>query len=110
MRTIFFPTLHIVTKQQSPSDVLDYTGKWMQWLDGDTISTSAWSTDNGLTLSSESNNTDSATVFISGGSDGNTYKVTNQITTTAGRTKEGFIFIKVVEPEAQKVRDYGFNA
>ena len=100
---------HVKTFQKSPNEVLDYVRKATVFLDTDTISTSTWTTDNGITVDSSSNDTDSATVWLSGGTDGNTYKVTNKIVTATGRTKEQHFFIKVIDPEAQQVRDYQYN-
>lgn len=82
---------------KDPDAVLDYGFDWTSWLDGDTISTSAWSADAGITVDSDSNNTTSTTVWLSGGTAGTTYEVTNQITTAAGRTDDRTIRIKVVE-------------
>ena len=76
---------------KDPDEVLDYTIDWTNWLDTDTISTSSWTVASGLTEDSESNNTTSATVWVSGGSAGTTYKATNTIVTADGRTKQGAI-------------------
>ena len=81
--------------QKDPSDVLDYTFRWQRWLDGDTIVTSTWTTESGLTIDSESETIDSATVWVSGGRDGEEYIVTNTITTITGRTKEKSFILKV---------------
>ena len=73
---------------KDPSDVLDYTRNASKFLNGDTISTSTWTTESGLTIDSQTNNTTSATVWLSGGQNGCDYIVTNRIVTAAGRTKE----------------------
>ena len=98
------------TIEKSPRDVLDYTFKWKAWLDkaSDTVSSSTITVDSGITVDSDSNNTDSATVWLSGGTNGDSYKITNQIVTAGGRTKEGHFFVKVVDPEVQQAR--GYNA
>lgn len=85
---------------KDPDEILDYGFYWdkapYNWLDGDTIVTSVWSVPTGLTLVSQSNTTNVTTVFISGGTDGQEYIIANKITTTAGRTAERSIRIKVV--------------
>lgn len=72
-------------KEQDPNATLDYIIDWTAWLNGDTISTSNWAMHPDLTATNASNTTTSATVFISGGTAGKTYKVRNRITTANGR-------------------------
>jgi len=72
---------------KAPAEVLDYLINWATWLDSDTISSSSWSADTGLTVDSDSNTTTSATVWLSGGVLGTTLVVTNTIITVAGRTR-----------------------
>jgi len=67
-------------------DVLDYRADWEVWLNSDTISTSEWTVPTGLVEDSDSNTTTDATVWISGGTVGDTYTVSNKIVTAAGRT------------------------
>jgi len=86
----------IPIRRKDPDSVIDYTMDWgTKWLNGDTISTSAWIIPTGLTLVSESYSTTDTTVFISGGTEGITYRITNRITTAAGRTDDRSIDIKV---------------
>lgn len=76
---------------KDPDAVLDYEVDWSQWLQtGETITVSLWTvTPSGtLTASSESSTPTSATVWLSGGSVGVNYRVTNQITTSDGRTDD----------------------
>lgn len=82
---------------KDPDSVLDYTIDWgTNWLaDGETISSSSWTVQSGLTEDSDSNTTTTATVWLSGGTAGSVYTVTNQITTSAGRTAERTLLIKV---------------
>lgn len=93
------------TFEQTENDTLDYIRRAERFLGTDTISTSTWTADNGITLSSESNDTTTATVFVSGGNPGNTYKVTNKIVTAAGRTKDASFTLKITTVE-QSVSDY----
>jgi hypothetical protein len=51
----------------------------------------------GITLDSEANNTTTATAWISGGSVGRSYEVTNRITTALGRIVDRTIVLKVIE-------------
>ena len=81
--------------KKDPSAVLDYSIDWTLWLDGDTIQTSSWTVPQGLTKASETNNSTTATVWLSGGTVDQTYTVTNRITTANGRTDERSILIKV---------------
>ena len=82
---------------KDPASVLDYTIDWgTNWLAaGETISTSAWTVESGITKDSDSNTTTTATVWLSGGTAGTVYTVTNRITTSAGRTAERSLYIKV---------------
>ena len=85
------------TFEKDPDAVLDYTIKWAKYLNTDTIATSAWVLDGGITKDSDTNDTNSATIWLSSGTVGNSYTVTNRITTAAGRTDDRSILIKVVE-------------
>lgn len=80
---------------KDPSELLDYVEDWDDyWLAaGETISTSTWTAASGITVSSSSNTTTTATVWLSGGTHGQEYLVTNRITTSAGRTGERSIKI-----------------
>jgi hypothetical protein len=80
---------------KDPEAVLDYSFNWALWLDGDTISTSAWAVDSPLTIDSDSETSTRTTVWISGGVLGGDYNLTNSIDTTAGRTDERTIRISV---------------
>ena len=81
--------------KKDPSAILDYSIDWSLWLDGDTIQSSSWTVPQGLTKASETNNSTTATVWLSGGTVDQTYTVTNRITTANGRTDERSILIKV---------------
>lgn len=80
---------------KDPSAVLDYAINWEMWLDGDTISTSTWTAEDGITIDSSSNSTTLTTVWLSGGTANTTYTVTNRIVTAAGRTDERSLYIRV---------------
>lgn len=73
--------------EQDPGALLDYVVTWV--LGADTISTSTWQVaPTGLTLSSQVHDTTTATVWLTGGTDGTDYLVTNWVTTAGGRLAE----------------------
>jgi hypothetical protein len=81
---------------KDPNAILDYKFDWVSWLAaGETISTSTMTVQTGITKDSESNTTTTATVWLSGGTEGNRYTVTNRITTNQGRTDDRTILIRV---------------
>lgn len=100
--------------QKDPNAILDYTVDWSAWLaSGETISTSTWTASTGITIATTpapSNTGTTATVWLSGGTvnggeelgvsggiSQRAYRVTNRITTSAGRTDDRSIFVAVVE-------------
>ena len=82
---------------KDPNAVLSYTMKWSKWLGSDTISTSTWILEDGITNDSDSNTTTTATITLSGGTAGTNYTVTNRITTAAGLTEDRSWIFRVVE-------------
>jgi hypothetical protein len=79
---------------KDPSAVLDYQINWADWLpDGDTLSTSTWTAETGLTVDSESETTTAATVWLSGGTATEDYVVTNEVVTAGGRTDQRSILV-----------------
>jgi hypothetical protein len=80
---------------QDPDATLDYVIDWSTWLGADTISDSSWSATSGITIDSDSNTTTTATVWLSGGTPGQTYAVTNHIITAAGREDDRTLFIRI---------------
>ena len=77
--------------------VLDYIWDWSDWLGSDTISSSSVTVQTGLTADSDSNTTTTATVWLSGGTPGEDYEVTNRIVTAGARTEDRTIIIMVRE-------------
>jgi hypothetical protein len=65
--------------------------------DPDASLDSEWSADEGITIDSEDLDGPKAIVWLSGGSTNRTYRVTNRITTAAGRVDDRSIHIRVVE-------------
>lgn len=80
---------------KDPNAVLDYIVDWSDWLGSDTISSSSFTVPTGLTEDSDSNTTTTATVWLSGGTPGEDYEVTNRIVTAGGRTEDRTITIRV---------------
>jgi len=74
--------------QRDPNAVLDYSIDWTEWLSGDAISTSSWIIPTGLSTTASSFGTATTIVWISGGTAGEIYDVTNRIVTTGGRTED----------------------
>lgn len=78
---------------KDPNAILDYELDWSAWLiaaNSDTIATSTWIVPDGLTraLAGDSHNDTSAVIWLSGGTAGQLYTLTNRITTTGGRTED----------------------
>jgi hypothetical protein len=72
---------------KDPNDVLDYRWNWVNWLiDGDTIATSTMIPEPGIVVDSDDHDDTSAWVWLSGGTTGQTVRVTNRVTTAQGRT------------------------
>jgi hypothetical protein len=80
---------------KDPQAILDYEIDWSTWLDTDTIVDSSWSAQTGITIVTDSNDTNSTKVWLSGGTVGDRYNVTNEIVTTQGRTDDRTITIIV---------------
>jgi hypothetical protein len=74
---------------KDPNAKLDYTLDWTDWLvTGDTVSTSVWTVPSGLTAVSDSNTTTTTTIWLSGGTAGKFYTISNRITTLSGRIED----------------------
>ena len=83
---------------KDPSAVLDYAFDWSGWLAAaETITDHTITADTGITVDSSTEDAGKVTVWLSGGTAGINYKVACKITTSAGRTDERTIWIKVVD-------------
>ena len=82
---------------KDPQAILDYSLDWGPWLDGDTIATSNWVVESPLVIESASEvfTATTTTLFISGGDAGQSYSITNTITTAAGRTDERTLDLRI---------------
>jgi len=87
------------TYRKNSSDVIDFGFDWSDWLaSGETISSSTWSVPSGLTEDSSDNSTTQTSVWLSGGTAGSKYTISNTIVTSAERTKVRYIDILVNPP------------
>jgi RNA-binding protein YlmH len=83
---------------KDPHDVIDYSIDWSNWLQGDdTVLLSEWLVPDGITMDLELSDTTSATIWLSGGTTGTEYQLTNRITTAQGRQRDRTITIRVRE-------------
>ena len=83
---------------KDPSAILDWAYDWTDWLAAaETITDHTITADTGITVDSSAESDGKVTVWLSGGTAGINYKVACKITTSAGRTDERTIWIKVVE-------------
>jgi hypothetical protein len=85
---------------KDPNASIDYSIDWDTdgyLADGETISTSTWVVDPvaGVTTVSSSNDTTTTTITISGGTAGQVIKLVNRIVTSAGRTDDRTITVRI---------------
>ena len=83
--------------EKDPDSTEDYAFNWVMDLGGDTISSSTFSLPDGLTEVSTSNTESVTQIFVSGGACGQTYRITNRIQTSGGRTFDKTIRILIRE-------------
>lgn len=77
---------------KSPTAVKDYALRWTDWLNGDSIATSAWAVVAGtMVVGVTSLGGDLTLVWLSGGAAGENCLATNTITTVGGRTETSTI-------------------
>jgi hypothetical protein len=76
--------------------VMDFSIDYYLWLGTDTLATSTWIAEAGITIDSNSFTNTMATVILSGGTIGSRYKAYNTITTTGGDTDCLYITISVI--------------
>jgi len=80
---------------KDPDATLDYKADWTLWLKDDIINQSSWIVPAGLTKEAEAVDNTTATVWLSGGTLGQKYEVINRIITTAGRTDDRTLTIRI---------------
>ena len=85
---------------KDPDAILDYKFDWSEWLEaGEIIAVHAVTVDTGITKVSSSNDDDSVTVWLSGGTAGGSYNVACRITsdTLPARVEDRTIRILAVQ-------------
>lgn len=84
---------------KDPAAVLDYAIEWAEWLPpGDTLTGSTWTAETGIDITDDTQFSQTrAVVWLSGGTAGTKYRVTNHVTTSGGRQDERTLLIQVVE-------------
>lgn len=82
---------------KDPHAVLDYTVDWTAWLGVDLIVDSEWEVPTGITSDSEEQTGTTTTIWLSGGTMRQNYKLTNRITTATGRVEDRTILIQMTE-------------
>lgn len=80
---------------KDPDAVLDYRIDWSAWLGDDTITASTWTVPSGIAKDSDTHDTTSATIWLSGGTLMTSYKLVNRIVTAGGRTEDRTLPIDV---------------
>jgi hypothetical protein len=86
----------MMTFTKDPNAVLDYAIDWSKLLAEDQIAESRWSvSDPALEATDDTSTATQATVWLSGGAVGQSYTVTNKITTQAGRIDERSFIVQV---------------
>lgn len=85
----------LVWPNKDPDEVLDYQLDWSERLGVDTISTSTWIVPEGITKDSDSHADSATTIWLSGGTIGESYEFTNRIVTDGGRTMDQSVKIKI---------------
>jgi len=82
-----------------PAAVLDYAVDWTAGLGSDTITASSWVVGAGITQTTPapSFTTTKATIWLTGGTVGSTYRITNHITTAGGRQDERSFTVQVID-------------
>lgn len=82
---------------KDPDEVIDYDLDWSRQLsrDADTIATSAWTVPSGITQDDSENTDTLAKIWLSGGTNGESYLLINHITTAAGRVFERTVKLRV---------------
>lgn len=87
--------------EKRPAEKKDYRIDWTSALlvngvdTGDTIATSTWTLETGITGSAEDSTTTTTTIWLEGGTEGVHYTATNRVTTVQGRIYERSFVVQV---------------
>jgi hypothetical protein len=94
MTTLANPLIPI---EKDPSAQLDYTISWHDWLPPqDRIVSVTWTVPVGIAMASNAFSTTDATIWLTGGTDGQTYDITCEITTLENRVDDRTFRVQVV--------------
>ena len=87
----------IQTFRKDPHAVLDYVIDWGEnYLgSGETISSATWKVDTGITEDSNSKTDTTTTIWLSGGTAGESYSIACKIVTSESRTDERTFTVRV---------------
>jgi hypothetical protein len=88
----------VFISKKFPDEMLDYSLNWSDWLDNDSISNSSWEVTPGIKIEYESFDDTTATIWVSGGTPREEYKLVNTITTAGGRVVINFITLVIKKP------------
>ena len=80
---------------KDPNSTIDFEVDWNLWLNGDTVTTSAWEVPAALTIVSEGVTSNVTRAFLSGGATGADYLLTNRVTTPGGRIEDRSVLVQV---------------
>lgn len=84
--------------RHDPNAALDYRIDWTQWLaEDEAVTTSTWAVPDGLAKGSDAHDDTTCTVWLSGGTVGVIYDVTNHVVTSQGRTDDRSFRVRVVQ-------------
>lgn len=83
---------------KDPDATLDYQWDWTAWVaDNETIDTVTWIVPTGITQGDTTKTDTTATIWLSGGTLGESYDITCRITTNQGRTDDRTETITIIE-------------
>lgn len=80
---------------KDPDELLDYEIDWAARLVDDTISGSTWIVPVGVDKASDASTDAATTIWLSGGTLGESYVLTNRVETTGGRIMDQSVQIKI---------------
>lgn len=84
-------------KYKDSDEVVNFGVDWADYLGSDTITGSVWIAPAGITQVSSAFTTTQATIKLSGGTLGITYRITNRITTSTSEIIDQSIDIEIIE-------------
>lgn len=83
--------------EKDPDGVENYGINWVSWLEGETILTSEWTIESGITGYDETFDDTTTGIWFSGGTNGGSYQATNRVTASDGRITDRTITINIID-------------